>query len=148
MADGCATVTRKAHRRNCVYLVYATRYHCHPLQVGQFNWVPEVLDVAGKDSYDTMESELHTALHEMVHVLGGMSPGYTGSTPFISNTTGAQRDGLATGVFVVEQDPVYQVSGKQRTLITTPRVVNFTRTYFDCPNATGFPLEDVPLVGC
>jgi hypothetical protein len=110
--------------------------------VGQFNWVPEILNVEASSLPDTIESEMHTALHELVHVLGGMSPGSTvAATPFIDET-GAQR---STGVFAVEDDPVYGVPGKKRTLIVTPRVANFTQTYLDCPTARGLPLEDVPL---
>lgn len=43
--------------------------------VGIFNWVPEILDVENHDAADVTTSELHTALHEIMHVLGGMHPG-------------------------------------------------------------------------
>jgi hypothetical protein len=49
------------------------------------------------------------------------------------------------GVFLQQVDPAYNDAAKLRTLITTPRVRNFTRTYFNCPTAEGFPLEDLPL---
>lgn len=110
--------------------------------VGQFNWVPEVMDIEHATNPDTIESDMHTALHELMHVLGGMSPGATVfSTPFLDNN-GNQR---SSGVHMVEDDPAYGIGGKKRTLIITPKVANFTRTYLNCPTAAGFPLEDVPL---
>jgi hypothetical protein len=110
--------------------------------VGQFNWVPEIIDVENTNVPDTMESELHTALHEMVHVLGGMSPGSTVGNSIFLDDTGAKR---TTGVFKVEDDPVYPGTGKKRTLIVSPKVANLTKAYFNCPEAEGMALEDVPL---
>ena len=111
--------------------------------VGQFNWVPNILNVDSPTDNQVVESEMHTALHEIVHVLGGVGPGAAVSaTPFLDAATGAQ---LASGVFLQQVDPAYNNPAKLRTLITTPRVRNFTRAYFKCPTAEGFPLEDLPL---
>ena len=113
--------------------------------VGQFNWVPEVLDQAGwrAGTDSTKESELHTALHEVVHVLGGMGPGVTqaGSNFIQPDGTRAPTD----SVLKVASDPAYPNAGKLVTYIKSPKVLNFTRTYFACPTAEGFPLEDVTL---
>jgi hypothetical protein len=40
--------------------------------VGQFNWVPAVIetDSVAKNAADTVATERHTALHEIIHVLG------------------------------------------------------------------------------
>lgn len=111
--------------------------------VGQFNWVPNIINVAAPYDDQTIESEMHTALHELVHILGGMGPGTSvTSTPFLDPLLGTQ---LSSGVFLQQPDPAYGNPNKLQTLIITERVVNFTRTYYGCPNATGFPLEDLPL---
>ena len=114
--------------------------------VGQFNWVPEVLDVAGWDKGldSSKEAELHTALHEIMHVLGGMGPGYYQSGSNFVTPAGlpaASADVMTT----LSSDPAYPGSNKPVTYIKSPKVLNLTRTYFNCPEALGFPLEDVPL---
>jgi hypothetical protein len=115
----------------------------HRCTVGQFNWVPGILKVDQTLSNDVIESELHTAIHEIVHVLGGMAPGPSLAQSNFIDDTGAARGG--SDVFLVETDPAYATPGKTRTLIVTPRVANFTATYFACPSARGMPLEDIPL---
>ena len=96
---------------------------------------------------DVKESEMHTALHEIVHLLGGISPGPTIGTSNFIDSTGAKAD--PSKVFLVESDPAYTTTRtgvtKDRTLITTPSVVKFTQQYYACPSAKGFPLEDLPL---
>ena len=110
--------------------------------VGQFNWVPELVSVADADSVDTMTNVLHTALHEIVHVLGGMGPGsFPTGTAFI-NELGEPK--AASEVFLVQPDPAYGGT-KDVTYIITPKVVNITRTAFNCDSIPGFPLEDLTL---
>jgi hypothetical protein len=72
--------------------------------VGQFNWVPERLVTgAASTSPDVIESEMSVALHELVHVFGGMSPGSdASSSPFVDDT-GAPR--VPADIFTVESDP-------------------------------------------
>lgn len=129
-------------------LQYDQRGRC---TVGQFNWVPEVLNVEMSGSLDVIETELQTGMHEIMHVLGGMQPIMS-----TSNSVFLDADGSPNfSTYLVEEDPAYSdrtgslptVSGfkKARTVVNTPKVLNFTRTYFDCPTATGFPLEDTPL---
>ncbi len=108
--------------------------------VGLFNWVPEIIDVEGTDAPDVTASELHTAIHEMTHVLGGMNPGTNANDIMFIDDNGLPRQ---SGVYVVSQDAGY--NNKPITYIVTDRVVNVSRTYFDCPTMIGFPLEDVEL---
>lgn len=129
-------------------LQYDQRGRC---TVGQFNWVPEVLNVERSWSLDVIETELQTGMHEIMHILGGMQP-----IMFTSRSVFLNPDGSFNyNTFAVEEDPAYSdrtgslapVNGfrKARTVVNTPKVLNFTRTHFDCPTATGFPLEDTPL---
>jgi hypothetical protein len=113
--------------------------------VGQFNWVPEVLSISGwVNKLDAAkESELHTALHEIMHVLGGMGPGVSLSSSSFITPAGVRAP--TANIITTEDDPAYPGANKPITYISTPRVLNFTRTYFNCPIAKGFPLEDVPL---
>ena len=114
--------------------------------VGHFNWVPEVLNQEGwaKQLDLTKESELHTALHEIVHVLGGIGPGSTQASSNFITSTGA-RAATADVLINEPDDPAYRGASKPVTYIKSPKVLNLTRTYFNCPTALGFPLEDVPL---
>jgi hypothetical protein len=116
--------------------------------VGQFNWVPSGLDRTGylADSESSKESELHTAMHELVHVFGGMGPGYTQPTSnFVNNSNGC-RQPTDSVLKVVADDPAFPAgSSKPVTYIVTPKVAALTRYYYNCSSAVGFPLEDVPL---
>jgi hypothetical protein len=38
--------------------------------VGQFNWVPDVLDIINANSDHVIRSDRHTAAHEIAHLLG------------------------------------------------------------------------------
>ena len=96
--------------------------------------------MANTTSPNVIEDELHTALHEMVHVFGGILPA---SYPTV-NATG-QIPSWTTLVNVGADEAYQSFPTKMRTMVTTPRVLNFTRTHFSCPSAIGFPLEDVPL---
>jgi hypothetical protein len=111
--------------------------------VGLFNWVPEYIDVPNTALDGTREVEMHTALHEIVHLLGGIFPGATkAATSFVDS---AGQPLQPASMFTVEPDPAYPNSGKFRTLITTPKVKALTQKYFACPAAAGLPLEDLPL---
>ena len=114
--------------------------------VGVFNWVPALLNLATPDAGDTITSELHTAIHEMVHVLGGMGPGPAGNTVFIDELGAPRPLPPAPGsVYLTTTDNAYPGLNKQVTYITSPRVVNVTRTQLACDAMPGFPLEDLPL---
>lgn len=107
--------------------------------VGQFNWIPSAMQPDAQSDYAVTETEMHTALHELVHVLGGIIP----SSKFL-NATGALLG--ASSIYRVEDDPAYAATpGKKRTIVTTPKVANLTRFYYSCPTAAGLPLEDIPL---
>jgi Leishmanolysin len=107
--------------------------------VGSFNWVPEQLDVPNTNMLDTITNEMHTALHEIVHVLGGMGPGSIGSTPFLDPVSGLPN---ITGVYKIGWDTAYN---KSWSLITSPKVLQVMRRDFNWSDADGFPLEDVEL---
>ena len=47
--------------------------------------VPEIIDVEETKSASVTAAELHTALHEIVHALGGVGPGYADSSPFLTS---------------------------------------------------------------
>jgi hypothetical protein len=42
--------------------------------VGQFNWVPSLINTATPLDPQTTENEMHTALHELMHIIGGVGP--------------------------------------------------------------------------
>lgn len=109
--------------------------------VGHFNWVPELLDIVTPSSPETVTSEMHTALHEMVHVLGGMLPGTAENATMFLDEHGRMPD-PRNRVYVVQSDTAY---GKFVTKIITPKVLNVSRQYFGCDTMDGFPLEDIPL---
>jgi hypothetical protein len=110
--------------------------------------VPEIINTDTSSSDEVKESEMHTALHEIVHLLGGISPGPSDAyTNFIDSSGNPLAP---SSIYLVETDPAYSqrtpsVGDKYRTLITTPNVVKFTKQYFGCDVAKGFPLEDLPL---
>ena len=116
--------------------------------VGWFNWVPALLNVA-QTTYDSViESEMHTALHEFLHVLGGLNPALAGTpttSMFISWAGGAPALQQPSALLVTEGDTAFPSSGRTIVKVATPAVLNTTRAVFGCPNATGLPLEDVPL---
>ena len=109
--------------------------------------MPEIINTDTLESDDVKESEMHTALHEIVHLLGGISPGpHATLTNFIDSSGNPAAPG---SIYTVESDPAYtgrsDVPDKSRTLIITPNVVKFTKQYYGCDSAKGFPLEDLPL---
>ena len=79
---------------------------------------------------------LHTALHELMHILGGVGP----SGPFIDDTGAPQRP---EDVWQLGLDSGY--GDKPMTYIVTPRVRAITRAAFGCDSLPGFALEDVEL---
>jgi len=86
---------------------------------------------------------MHTALHELTHVFGGMNPVF--DTTNASNSMFLNRGQIVNprgNVYIQEYDPAY---GRTVSKIMSPRVLNLTREAFGCPNATGLPLEDVEL---
>lgn len=112
--------------------------------VGWFNWCPELLNVVSKDDPEVISSEMHTALHEIVHVLGGMNPVIDPSSPTQSMFLSAGQILDPRGnVYINETDPVY--AGRIVTRIKTPKVLNLTRIAYGCDSATGLALEDVDL---
>ena len=124
--------------------------------VGLFNWVPELLNVAQASYASVIESELHTALHELTHVLGGMNPVLTtapaGTTksmflswPVTGGAASVPRL-LPPGLLVkYELDTSFPTSSRTIAKVNTTNVLAVTRAAYGCPNATGMPLEDVPL---
>ena len=115
----------------------------HRCTVGLFNWVPEYIDVETPESDASSDSELHTALHEITHLLGGIFPGATKASSSFVDALG--QPALASNTFTVEDDPAYPNSGKKRTVITSPKVKAFAQKYYNCPTAMGVPIEDLPL---
>jgi hypothetical protein len=86
---------------------------------------------------------MHTALHELTHVFGGMNPVF--DTSNASNSMFLNRGQIVNprgNVYIQEYDAAY---GRTVSKIMSPRVLNLTREAFGCPNATGLPLEDVEL---
>lgn len=117
--------------------------------VGAFNWVPELLNIDSPNDPTNIASEMHTALHELGHVFGLANPVISAAT----TTPPAPATSMFLGplgtildprgnVYIEELDPI---RGRKVAKIVTPRVLNLTRTVFDCPTATGLPLEDVEL---
>lgn len=106
--------------------------------VGSYNWVPKVLTVADgqpSTSPDIVSAERHTALHELIHVLGGMQP-----NPTFIDEFGVP---VVSGVYVREEDSSAWYR-KPVAKIVTPRVVEMAREHFNCPTMRGMPLEDQP----
>ncbi len=84
-----------------------------------------------------IESERHTALHELAHVFGAVFLG----PHFISHETGQSLH--PSNVAVVEPDS--SAYPKTVTKLKTPRVLALAREAYGCATMTGVPLEDVPL---
>ena len=101
--------------------------------------VPEAFSVGTSPAYIT--AGLHTALHEFIHVLGGVGPGTSPSAaPFIDDR-GAPLP--PESVWLVGNDTAY--GGKPMTFIVTPRVRAVARAAFCCDSLPGFPLENSAL---
>lgn len=103
--------------------------------VGQFNWVPDVLDAETADNEDTIQSQRHTALHEMVHVLGGIGV----NRVFVNPETGAPADPADVWYSAPETG---HFAPKMMTYIKTPKVVALARAHYGCDSLQGVALED------
>ncbi len=80
--------------------------------VGQLNWVPASLNPGRSGLPDAVSNERHTALHELVHVLGGMGP-----SPTFINESGLPQTNVYTST------PRFSDAyPKPATFISTPRV--------------------------
>ncbi len=108
--------------------------------VGWFNWVPELLNVEKTLFPEVIANEMHTALHEIVHVLGGIGPGSGGVVSTFIDNTGAPMS--AASVWMQGTDTAYD---KPMTFIVTPKVRAVARATFGCASMPGFPLEDLLL---
>mmetsp|Transcript_24598 Transcript_24598/g.85538 ORF Transcript_24598/g.85538 Transcript_24598/m.85538 type:complete len:1188 (-) Transcript_24598:195-3758(-) len=102
--------------------------------VGEFNWVPTVLDPSKINEPDAIGAQRHTALHEIVHVLGGIKIDPT----FIDEegNTRPVADVWITGTYDSEDYP------KVVTKIKTPKVLEMAREHFGCAELEGVPIED------
>jgi hypothetical protein len=120
--------------------------------VGNFNWNPAVIevgemqstaDVSDDSKEDPMQQaqERHTALHELIHVLGG-----------IKSDSQIDANGNAkafSDVFVIDDDVVDLGDGnsvnRQSKKLKTPKVLEIAREQFGCDTMKGVPLEDQKL---
>ena len=109
--------------------------------VGQFNWVPAVLDVATGNMPDIISKDRTTALHEVIHVLGGIK----------ADSFRNKADGLAmtnAEVFNIqkatdaEDSTTWNGVERWQKLIITEKVKAVARAQFECPTLEGIPLED------
>lgn len=114
------------------------------LQVGYINIVPELVDVEGQASPATIVDERHTALHELVHVLGGIIPtaNHLNATgyPLSESEVFTYAPALPLSATAAASDPK-----RVATFIRTPRVLQISRAHFNCSSLPGAPLEDLPL---
>ena len=104
--------------------------------VGQFNWVPAVLDVATGNMPDIISKDRTTALHEVIHVLGGIKAD--------SFRNPANGDPLPASQIFSIPSPAALWNGVERheKLIITPKVQAKARSQFKCATLEGIPLED------
>uniref|UniRef100_A0A7S0PH71 Uncharacterized protein n=1 Tax=Cafeteria roenbergensis TaxID=33653 RepID=A0A7S0PH71_CAFRO len=107
--------------------------------VGEVNLVPAAFDPADAASRPlALATQRQTALHELVHVLGGMAP----SAAFRDFATGAPAADDTVFQVVQRVSDSVPVPG---TFIVTPRVQSLARAHFGCDSLPGLPLEDQPL---
>lgn len=102
--------------------------------VGQFNWVPTVIGTDTLADPEAITAQRHTALHEIVHVLGGIK-----LDPTFIDDNGNPRaisDVWITGSVESQAYP------KQTTKIKTPKVLQLAREHFGCADLDGVPIED------
>jgi hypothetical protein len=105
--------------------------------VGHVNLVPGAFS-PGAISPLRQISQRQTALHELIHILGGMNP----SEVFRNASTGERLPD--SQVFKVVARPA-DAGPAPATLIVTPRVQQLAREHFGCASLEGLPLEDQPL---
>lgn len=104
--------------------------------VGGFNWTPSVIDMDSVDEVATISAQRHTALHETIHVLGGIKA---------SNLIGLDGVRLADTETAMHEVEDAGYPGKKLIKLTTPQVLATARAQFNCPSLDGVPLEDQPL---
>ena len=101
--------------------------------VGQFNFCPEVIDEETTFAPETIESERHTSLHEIFHVLGVVNV----KDDWFCNSTTTKK--------YVDSETPYSSPKLKVALVNTPRVLALARQQFDCPTLEGIPLENLPM---
>jgi hypothetical protein len=104
--------------------------------VGYFEWVPSTLTPATYIYNDVIMNERATALHECMHVLGGIK-----NSQLFRNA--------ATGTALLNRDKILiadesEYIGKQVAIWITPGVRDMAREQFNCSEISGVPLEDLP----
>ena len=75
-------------------------------------------------------------------LLGGMSVGYNGNTPFIDHTGAMQP---VASLIVTETDGVGYP--KIVTKVKTPKLLSVIRAQYNCSTMSGLTLEDIPMAG-
>ncbi|KAF2075002.1 hypothetical protein CYY_003698 [Polysphondylium violaceum] len=113
-------------------------------QVSVLNFNPSYfLDVIRKKSKWDFNKYLRVGIHEMVHSLGFSSFLYES---FIDPETGAPYYFSGQSVVVDLKIPGMSPAGsrflRQRSMITSPSVVEYSKKHFGCSDAIGFELED------
>jgi hypothetical protein len=104
--------------------------------VGYFEWVPGSLSPTQHFYPDVTMLERATALHECMHVLGGIK----NSLLFRNAATGASQPN-SYKLRIQNESPYI---GKQVAMWVTPGVVAMAREQFNCSEIEGVPLEDLP----
>ena len=104
--------------------------------VGYFEWVPSTLTPATYIYNDVIMNERATALHECMHVLGGIK-----NSQLFRNA--------ATGKALLNRDKILIADeseniGKEVAIWITPGVRDMAREQFNCSEISGVPLEDLP----
>ena len=91
---------------------------CGRCVVGHFNWVPDMIDAANAEASDAIATQRHTALHETVHVLGGMAL----NRQFRNGSTGAA---LPPADVVLIEDVTYNGVTRKVKKIVTPLIYRY-----------------------
>merc|ERR1719181_533535 len=97
--------------------------------VGQFNWCPAVLSVGGDEVMpDIISKDRTTALHEVIHVLGGIKPN-DWEKSFRDPTTG---NPLAKSDVFKVQTKTWNGVSRYEKIIVSERVKALAREQFKC----------------
>ncbi|KAN0055563.1 hypothetical protein ACTA71_008679 [Dictyostelium dimigraforme] len=103
------------------------------------NYFTKILDTQSKWTFNQF---MRVGIHEMVHSLGFSSPLYNS---FINPDTGLPyiiNKAITKTIQESGTSPLGKPFIREKYLISSPSVVNFTKDYFDCDSAEGFELED------